>query len=660
MKRYIIVLIVLASSILSAVDYYIATGENVRPLVRDTLAYYHTNTDDQHWFGSDSWAVKFEFNEFYAGIDSLLFEAEGADIYIPGISGIDPLVIKLCKDSFGQPLIEPDSLLFSHTLQASEIQYQDWNYIPFTNVITDTTLWLVVDYPTNTTTQFISASAVGGLQSYFFNDGYYHSMFSISYDSEFLFSLQGRFLTTGTDLDLVSINWVGEFQPDNFIYPILTIKNNSDIPVSGSYVIPLLEDPNGTIELIYIADSTSCQQIDLPVLNANEIYVFDVSDSLGYLLPDRASQYKFAAELFCITDSLSQNNSIEDEFQIYVEETEILLIEDAVQLNDSNSNDIWLTQASILDTSNCITINYFADLIDEPFFNYDSYQRFHYYDLMGFPATIVGGSEKLLGYYNGYSNQLTELYNTTLLNNSFISNDTCYAFYNDLGNVSFSYELENNETLLFDDFINDLTLRIGVIENVKNETGIPADINIPVFTYLIAEIDATQFLDSSTISDTVHFNMSEDFETISDTTATKDNCEVVFWLQNDVTKEIFHVNKLPFTEFQPGLVSLDDNEISNTEHSLLIFPNPCKTTETMNISFSLPNTIQSAELKIYNIKGQLVKTITQEPVTQNVSFIWNGKNNVNKQVSSGIYLMQIKAEANGRKYKFYKKSLLIR
>jgi flagellar hook assembly protein FlgD len=80
----------------------------------------------------------------------------------------------------------------------------------------------------------------------------------------------------------------------------------------------------------------------------------------------------------------------------------------------------------------------------------------------------------------------------------------------------------------------------------------------------------------------------------------------------------------------------------------------------MNISFSLPNTIQSAELKIYNIKGQLVKTITQELVTQNVSFFWNGKNNVNKQVSSGIYLMQIKAEANGRKYKFYKKSLLIR
>jgi len=657
LKRYILIIILVVFSLLNAVDFFTASGMDIKPSVRDTLFYYHTNTDDQHWFGSDSWAVKFEFNEFDPEIDSLAFEAEGAIIYIPGINGTDPLTIKLCKDSFGQPLIDPDSLLFSQTLLASEIQYQDWNYIPFTNVITDTTLWLILDYPTNATSQFISASAVGGLHSYFLNDGYYHSMFSISYDSEFLFSLQGRFLTDGTDLDLVSINWAGEFQQNNFIYPIFTIKNNSDIPASGSYIIPELEDPNGTIELVYTADTTSCQQIDLPVLNANEIYVFDFSDSLGYILPDRASQYKFSAEVFCATDSLAQNNSIEDEFQIYIEETEILLIENAVQLNNSNSNDIWLTQTSILDTSNCITINYFADLNDEPFFNDDSYQRFHYYDLMGFPATIVGGSEKLLGYYNGYSAQLTELYNTTLLNNTFISNDTCYALYNDLGNVSFSYELENNETLLFDDFVNDLTLRVGILENVENETGIPTDMNIPVFTYLISETNADPFPEGSTISDTVLFNMNNDFETITGDT---DNCEIVFWLQNDETKKVFYVNTLQFTEFQLGLVNMDEDEITNTDHSLDIFPNPCKITETMNISFSLPNTIQLAKLNIYNIKGQLVKTIIQEPASRNASFIWDGENNSNKQVSSGIYLMQIEAKVNGKELKFHKKSVLIR
>ncbi|MDA3813603.1 MAG: T9SS type A sorting domain-containing protein [Candidatus Cloacimonetes bacterium] len=657
MRRYIFVIIALVFSLLNAVDYHTASGRNVRLSVRDTLFYYHTNTDDQHWFGSDSWAVKFEFNEFYPGIDTLFYETEGANIFIPGVGGSNPLTIKLCEDSYGQPLINPDSLLFSQTLLATEIQNQDWNYIQFSNTITDTTLWLVIDYPTNITEQFISASATGGMQSYFLNNGYYYSMFSISYNSEFLFSLQGRFITEGTDLDLVSIDWEGEFLPGNSIHPKFTIKNNSDIPVLGSYILPLLEDPSGTIELVYTIDSTTCQQINLPVLNANETYIIDVSDSLMYRLPDRASQYQFAAEIFCETDSLTQNNIFEDEFQIYNELLENLMIENAVQLNSSNSNNIWSVQASVLDTSNCILLNYFADLNDEPFYNDDSYERYHYYDLMGFPATIVGGKEKLLGYTSQYSVQLTELYNSAFSNNTFISNDTSYAYYNDQRNVGFSYEIENTETLLFDEFINDLSMRLGVIENVKNEPGIPVDINIPVFTYLIAAVDAAQFLDNSTISDTVLFNMDDDFVTITGDT---DNCEIVFWLQNDDTKEIFHVNKLPFIEFQPGLVSMNEDEIPKTEHSMIIFPNPCKTTDFMNISFSLSKSIQSVELKIYNIKGQLVKTITQEPAAQNASFIWNGKNNVNKQVSSGIYLMQIKAEVDGKEYKFHKKSLLIR
>ena len=646
---------------LNAVDYHIATGENVRPSERDTLVYYHTNTDDQHWFGSDSWAVKFEFNEFYAGIDSLVFEAEGANIFIPGSSGTDPITVKLCRDSFGQPLTDPDSLLFIQTIQASEIQYQAWNYFQFPNTIIDTTksiLWLVVDYPTNSTDQFISASAVGGLQSYFVNDGYYYNMFSISYNSEFLFSLQGRFLTEGTDLDLISIEWEGDFLSGNIIYPKFTIKNNSNISVSGSYITPLLEYPLDEIDLVYTADSTICRQIDLPELNPNEIYVIDVSDSLMYRLNNRASQYQFEAELVCETDSLTQNNTFEDEFQIYDEQSENIMIENAVQLNSVNSNNIWSEQASILDSDNCISVNYFADFSDAPFYNDDSNIRFHYYDLLGFPATIVGGNEKLLGYNSGYSAQLTEFYNSALSDyNTFIANATFYAYYDEQENVGFSYELTKSGTILFDEFINDLTMRIGVIENVENEQGLPVVTNVPVFTYLIAEVDANQFLDGITISDTVYFNMNDDFETI---TGDMDNCEVVFWLQNDETQEIFYVNKLPFTEFQPGLVSVDEDEISDTNHSLHIFPNPCKTTEIMNISFSLPNAIQCAELKIYNIKGQLVKTIILEPESRNASFIWNGMNNVNKQVSSGIYLMQIKTEANGKEYKYHKKSLLIR
>ncbi|MDP8204264.1 MAG: FlgD immunoglobulin-like domain containing protein [Candidatus Tenebribacter mawsonii] len=657
MKRYIFLIILLTFTLLYAVEYNVATGNNVKSSVRDTLFYYHANTDDQHWFGSDVWAVKFEFNELFEEIDSLSFEAEGANIFIPGISGTDDLIVKLCEDRAGQPLTHQDSLLDVQTLQESEIQYQGWNYIPFSNTITDTTLWLVVEYPTNSFEQFISASALGGLQSYFFDDGYFYNMFSISFDSEFLFSLQGRILSVGTDLDLVSVDWEGEILSSGLIYPKFTVKNNSNFPVASSYISSLLEDPNNSLELMYAADSTICQQIDLPVLEANELYMFDFSDSLVYILPDRASQYKFEAELFCLTDSLTQNNLIEDEFNIYNDIKENVFIENTVQLNDSNSNNIWLDQDSILDTSNCIIVNYFANFIDEPFFNDDSYARYHFYDLMGFPATIVDGNKKMLGYNSNYSSKLTDFYNTALSNSTFISSDTCFASFNEMGNVGFSYALENSFTQLFSEFVNDLTLRIGIIENVVNEPGIPADLTLPVFTFLVAEINATQLLDSNTITDTVLFNMYDDFTTI---TGDFDNCEVVLWLQNDESREIFYAYKLPFTEFQPGLVSLEEDEIPITTHNLNIFPNPCKTDEMMNISFSISKTMQSIELRIYNIKGQLVKTISQEPESQNVSFIWDGKNSMKKQVSSGIYLMQINTKINGKEYKFHKKSLLLR
>ncbi len=661
MKRYFVILIVIICSQLNAVDYHSASGLNVRPAMRDTLVYYHTNTDDQHWFGSDSWAVKFEFKEYYAGFDSLMFEAEGANLFLPGSIGSDPLTVKVCRDTIGQPLLEPASqILFTQTLQASEIQYQSWNYIQFSNTITDTTLWLVVDYPTNSSEQFISASAVGGLQSYFLNDGYYYNMYSISYDSEFLFSLHGRFITEGTDLDLIDVEWEGEVFPGSTIYPKFTIRNNSDIQVTGSYIIPFLENPTEVIDLVYAEDNTICSQIGLPSLNAGETYVIDVSDSLLYRLSNRASQYQFEAELYCETDSLTENNSVEDEFQIFLEQAEKLMIENAVQLDNTNSFSIWDVQAEVLNSSNCVSLNYFADLNDEPFFDNYSYQRFQYYDLMGFPATIIGGSEKIIGYNTGYYNQLLNLYNNSYPVSTFIDDDTFFAYSNEQGDVSFSYALKNTETQLFDEFINDLTLRIAVIENVMNETGLPANINVPVLIHLVEENNSAQFLDSNTITDTVHFNMSEDFETISDTTVTKDNCEVVFWLQNDVTKEIFYVNKLPFTEFQPGLADLDENEISNYNHILTIFPNPCRKSEFMNISFSLTTIMQSVELNIYNIKGQLVKTITQKPASKHVAFIWNGKDSMNKKVSSGIYLMEIKASTDNNKYKFHKKSLLIK
>ena len=70
-------------------------------------------------------------------------------------------------------------------------------------------------------------------------------------------------------------------------------------------------------------------------------------------------------------------------------------------------------------------------------------------------------------------------------------------------------------------------------------------------------------------------------------------------------------------------------------------PNPFN--PTTNISFNL--TAESSgktELKIYNTKGQLIKTLVSEQLgIGEHNYIWNGSDDNGKKVSSGIYLYKL-------------------
>jgi hypothetical protein len=89
------------------------------------------------------------------------------------------------------------------------------------------------------------------------------------------------------------------------------------------------------------------------------------------------------------------------------------------------------------------------------------------------------------------------------------------------------------------------------------------------------------------------------------------------------------------------------------------YPNPFST--STKISFNLPSSswrTESAGIKIYNIKGQLVKQFK----IQNSKFkinnvVWNGKDNSGKPVPSGVYLYQVRLDDN---VSFTKKMILLR
>ncbi|MFA7057625.1 MAG: FlgD immunoglobulin-like domain containing protein, partial [Candidatus Cloacimonadales bacterium] len=71
------------------------------------------------------------------------------------------------------------------------------------------------------------------------------------------------------------------------------------------------------------------------------------------------------------------------------------------------------------------------------------------------------------------------------------------------------------------------------------------------------------------------------------------------------------------------------------------YPNPFNPETT--ISYAVPQT-GKVKIDVYNIKGQKVKTLVNEHRTAGQhSVVWNGTDNDNKQVSSGVYLYKMKS-----------------
>ncbi|MDA3814556.1 MAG: T9SS type A sorting domain-containing protein [Candidatus Cloacimonetes bacterium] len=90
-------------------------------------------------------------------------------------------------------------------------------------------------------------------------------------------------------------------------------------------------------------------------------------------------------------------------------------------------------------------------------------------------------------------------------------------------------------------------------------------------------------------------------------------------------------------------VDVDDDLLTIKTDLLRNYPNPFNPSTT--ISFSLNNdNVENAELIIYNVKGQKIKTfpVILSGVEGQSSITWNGTNESGKSVTSGVYLYKLK------------------
>ena len=89
--------------------------------------------------------------------------------------------------------------------------------------------------------------------------------------------------------------------------------------------------------------------------------------------------------------------------------------------------------------------------------------------------------------------------------------------------------------------------------------------------------------------------------------------------------------------------SANRSEIVRTYHNSLAqnYPNPFNPTTT--ISYSIQR-LQTVRLAIYNVAGQLVRTLVNEDQPPGVyKMSWNGENNTGHSVASGVYFYRLRA-----------------
>ncbi len=185
---------------------------------------------------------------------------------------------------------------------------------------------------------------------------------------------------------------------------------------------------------------------------------------------------------------------------------------------------------------------------------------------------------------------------------------------------------------------------------------------------LMEEINGGYFItgwrDYSTISDNYQISIIDSNGQIaySDNSSAftgLDNHSNTIKVTNLVNDEIFttwvyrgglYGQKVDFT-----LVDNDDNDVDIITNNLLFnYPNPFN--PQTNIAFTLP-TSGNVSIDIYNLKGQKVKELVNDNYSSGrYSVLWDGKDDNNKQVASGVYLYKMRSG----KYSSTKKMILMK
>ena len=91
------------------------------------------------------------------------------------------------------------------------------------------------------------------------------------------------------------------------------------------------------------------------------------------------------------------------------------------------------------------------------------------------------------------------------------------------------------------------------------------------------------------------------------------------------------------------------NDLSQSLKHVLNYPNPFSTHTNFQFEHNLPNTELEIIIKIYNMSGQIVKTIEHNTFDGGFrvdDIQWDGRDEYGSYIANGVYIYKIKARAS--------------
>ncbi|MCB5224186.1 MAG: T9SS type A sorting domain-containing protein [Candidatus Cloacimonadaceae bacterium] len=586
MRVFLAVVLALFAVSAMALDFVPGSGMQVCPdQGREYSFAYHTGSDDLNLFGSDTWAVRFNFSEVYPQTYASQFEVTKALLWLPQTG--DSVRVALFSESHGSPgvsLASAAALVSSNSVE-----------IPFSNSVVADTLWLLVNYATNFSNRFVSASMGGGSHSYFWNTSFSNPFFqsfgTAGFNAELLFGLGGDFVLSTPDLELEEFELEGELQPRQRVYPTFTIYNHSDLTVHDAKMEITGRSPSPQFAPSFI--------INIPEpISPRSRFVFD-SQSPGYEdagidLPDQPAQLRLKAALSSVSvgETYTTNNEIRLNRFSFQEEYPLFLTESFMRTDASMQITVSQDQHEF---PNIHRLNYFPILTDS-LSNIAAQIRFNWYGFNSLPRTALNGNLRINGFSTDYADSYQQHCQDLQNSKSLISSSRCdftHVPQNDMVSVALTFRNEN--TLLYAtaseyNLIGDTRLCVGLFKkhNFDGAERWVIERWIRHGAALEGPLGQGEQLD-------VNFNISLSNLSLADLAQ---DYRLYYWLQLKGGGQILYSSFADFTE----VVSVQDELLPLPR--LQVSPNPLRGQASLRIG--LDGAQKLGKVRIFNLRGQLI------------------------------------------------------